>query len=492
MPVANRRAELSALVGQTIGGKYRIERLVGSGGMGAVYEALNLAINKRVALKFLFRDDGIDSDTAARFQREAEAASAVNSAHIVQIFDAGTSDDGRPYLVMELLDGEDLRHRLKRAGRLPLDEVVAIAKQLLRALGRAHAAGIVHRDLKPDNVFICRRDDDPLFVKVLDFGISKVVSAHTDTLTRRGTVLGTAHYMSPEQAQAFSDIDGRADLFSLGAIVYEALAGRPPHLAKTFEAVLIRVCTTAADDVRNHAPHVPEALAQVIAKSIERDREHRYQSAHEFALALEQALPDLYHSMPHPVSLPLPSEKPEGSAFADTEQSDTPPLSHSDEHRLTPATRVEAPPSWAEAPRPKPRSKHARVAVLVALLLLPVLALAGWLFRTNLRPRADAVASSAIRPTPDPSQLPAQSPSAIASARSPLASSTAGKPVDLERQPAQVERRPVEPPVSQNVKAPVPIVKDPAAHLASAPSSASAAPVSSGIAGQLRLKTEGP
>ena len=168
--------------------------------MGAVYRATHTAIGKRVALKFLDHNAARDSDSVTRFQREAEAASAVESAHIVQIFDSGTGPGGRPYLVMELLNGEDLRARLRREGRVPLAEVVHIAGQVLRALGRAHAAGIVHRDLKPDNVFLCQRDDDPMFVKIVDFGISKVASrtATANTLTQRGTVLGTAFYMSPE------------------------------------------------------------------------------------------------------------------------------------------------------------------------------------------------------------------------------------------------------------------------------------------------------
>jgi eukaryotic-like serine/threonine-protein kinase len=487
MPVVGRRAELSALVGQTIAGKYHIERLVGSGGMGAVYEALNLSINKRVALKFLFRDDAIDSDSAARFQREAEAASAVNSAHIVQIFDAGTSEHGRPYLVMELLEGADLRHRLKRAGRLPLEEVVVIAKQLLRALGRAHAAGIVHRDLKPDNIFICPRDDDPLFVKVLDFGISKVVSAHADTLTRRGTVLGTAHYMSPEQAQAFSDVDGRADLFSLGAIMYEALAGRPPHIGKTFEAVLIHVCTTAADDIREHAPNVPEAIAQVIAKSIERDRDHRYQSAHEFALALEQCVPDLYHFRLRSESLPSPSAQPRESAFADTEQSETPPLSDTAESSLTRSTRVEAPPITA------PRPKGARALVMVLLVVLPMLALASWLTRTNESARQNGAASRV--PTlalPGSSRVQADSPPARASGSSPVPKpSSAPELRKRTTDPAIGDRRQVELPAARG-RAPSPSRGGVVAPRASADNSASGAPGSSGIAGQLRLKTEGP
>src|SRR5687768_7146237 len=164
-----------ARLGMIVAGKYRVERLLGRGGMGAVYQATHMGIGKRVALKFLERDAARDLSAAARFQREAEAASRVESAHIVQIFDSGTSAEGLPFLVMELLQGEDLRARLRRYGQLPLKDVLHIAAQVLRGLSRAHEAQIVHRDLKPDNIFLCQRDDDDMFVKIVDFGISKVV-----------------------------------------------------------------------------------------------------------------------------------------------------------------------------------------------------------------------------------------------------------------------------------------------------------------------------
>src|SRR6186713_835966 len=189
--------ELDLLVGSTVAGKYHIDRLIGRGGMGAVFQATNAGIGKRVALKFLSIEASKDADAATRFQREAEAASLAESPHIVQIFDSGRSERGLPFLVMELLTGEDLRARLRREGRLQAEAAASIAAQVLRALVRAHAGGIVHRDLKPDNVFLCQRDDGALFVKIVDFGVSKLARGSTiDTLTRRGTVLGTAYYMS--------------------------------------------------------------------------------------------------------------------------------------------------------------------------------------------------------------------------------------------------------------------------------------------------------
>jgi len=283
------------LCGTVVASKYRVDRLIGRGGMGAVYEATNTVIGKRVALKFLDKDAARDADAVARFQREAEAAGAVESAHIVHIFDSGVSEDDRPFLVMELLSGEDLRALLKREGRMPLTDAIHVTGQVLRALARAHAAGIVHRDLKPDNVFLCRRDDDPMFVKLVDFGISKVTRRHAsaDTLTRRGVVLGTAFYMSPEQAQALRDIDGRTDLFSVGAILFEALAGRPPHVGAVYEAVLIDICTKDAPDIRSLVPEVPEGVASVLKRALARDRDQRFADANDFYDALSLAAPGL-------------------------------------------------------------------------------------------------------------------------------------------------------------------------------------------------------
>ena len=289
-------SELRALVGTTVAGKYRVDRMIGRGGMGAVFQAANLAIGKRVALKFLDHEAARNGEACQRFQREAEAAGMAESAHIVQIFDSGVTDSGLPFLVMELLTGEDLRARLRREGRLSVPSALRIVSQVLRALLCAHEAGIVHRDLKPDNVFLCARDDDPSFVKIVDFGISKDARARAaDTLTRRGTVLGTAFYMSPEQAQSFADIDGRTDLFSVGAILFEMLTGKPPHVAPTYEAVLIAICTHDAADVRTLAPEVPPAVAALVKRALERERERRFQSAREFSTAVSALEGTLAH-----------------------------------------------------------------------------------------------------------------------------------------------------------------------------------------------------
>jgi serine/threonine-protein kinase len=297
---ATSSAPPDALVGRRIH-KYDIVRVIGRGGMGTVYEALNTAIGKRVAMKFVDAGTVQNKDAVARFQREAQAASAVESAHIVEIFDSGTSEDGVPYIVMELLRGEDLGHRIKRCGRLDLGEAIHVTAQILRGLHRAHKAGIIHRDLKPDNIFLVDRDDDPNFAKILDFGISKVRRSGdtpVHTLTRQGTVLGTPFYMSPEQAQAQADVDGRADLWSVGAILYECLTGRPPYTGATYEQVIVNICMNDADDVRAFNPGVPEAIAQVIARALARDREERFPDARIFLDALRAAAGGAVSSRP--------------------------------------------------------------------------------------------------------------------------------------------------------------------------------------------------
>ena len=279
--------DLERLIGSTAGGKYRIERLIGRGGMGAVFQATNVAIGKRVALKFLHREAAQDRDRALRFQREAQAAGMIESEHIVHVFDSGTSDDGLPFLVMELLQGEDLRARLAREGTLAVPDAVDVTTQVLRALVRAHAAGIVHRDLKPDNAFLCRRDDGALLVKLVDFGISKLSrGSKFERLTRRGTVLGSAYYMSPEQAQASDAVDHRSDIFSVGAMLFEMLAGRPPHLGRTLEAVLVAICTQDAPDVSELRSDVPPELAGAVARALSRDAALRFPSAGDFLEAL--------------------------------------------------------------------------------------------------------------------------------------------------------------------------------------------------------------
>lgn len=305
------------LTGRVVG-KYTLVRLLGVGGMGRVYEGVHGAIGKRAALKFIDRDS-VTPEAVQRFQREAQAAGAIESAHIVEVYDVGETDDGRPYIVMELLRGEDLAHRIRRLGRLDVPDALRIVGQLLRGLARAHEAGIVHRDLKPENVFLVDRDDDATFTKILDFGVSKIQrrgEPTTQTITREGVVLGTPIYMSPEQAQAMPDVDARTDLWSVGAILYECLTGRPPFSGATYEQVIVTICTKNAEDVRAQNPIVPEGIAQVIGRALSREREERFASARDMLDALvsdsEGLLADSFKSEALKKTVVRPIEPPMG------------------------------------------------------------------------------------------------------------------------------------------------------------------------------------
>ncbi len=282
------------LVGTRVG-KYEVVGVIGRGGMGCVYEALNTTIRKRVALKCIDHQLAKNAEAYERFHREALAASAIESPHIVQIFDAGKTDDGVPYIVMELLVGTDLGGLLKRLGRLDVADALHVTIHVLKGLHHAHAAGIVHRDLKPDNVFLVDREDDPAFIKLLDFGVSKISRANDvplETLTRQGSVVGTPFYMSPEQAQAFPDVDSRTDIYSAGALLFECLAGRTPHLGKSYEQVIVNICMKDVDDIRTHNKAVPDAVAAVLHKALSREREDRYPTARDMLNALVDAAPE--------------------------------------------------------------------------------------------------------------------------------------------------------------------------------------------------------
>ena len=283
------------LEGAVVAGKYRLRRVVGAGSMGVVCEAQHLEIGKRLAIKLIDASLAGMSDIAQRFRQEARAASLVESQHIVQVFDVGTDERLGLYLVMEYLTGRDLAKVIAVEKRLPPDEAVRIGIQVARGLAKAHEAGVVHRDLKPANIFLTDREDDRPLVKILDFGISKVIDAsRADAklrLTRAGTVVGTPQYMSPEQAQGYS-VDARTDVWALGLVLYEMLAGRPAYLEMaTYEQFIIHLVSNPPDPLAEVAPWVPPALAKVVHRAIEHDVSARIQSCVDLARELLEAHP---------------------------------------------------------------------------------------------------------------------------------------------------------------------------------------------------------
>jgi len=279
--------------GEVLDGKYRIEHLLGEGGMGAVAKATHMLRRAPVALKFMSPAMLALQGAVERFVNEGVAASQIDSDHVVKVFDVGRMPNGAPYLVMEFLDGCDLGQLLEReGGRLEPTRVVHFGLQILRALQTAHASGIIHRDMKPSNCFIIDKDAEPDFVKLVDFGISKVRSddpeGRSPNLTRTNSALGTPLYMSPEQARSPRDVDHRADLYSVGAMLYELLTGRTPYTAESgeFTEILFKIFTTEPEPLRSLRPEVSEGLAAVVHHALVRDPNLRFSSASEMAEAL--------------------------------------------------------------------------------------------------------------------------------------------------------------------------------------------------------------
>jgi serine/threonine protein kinase len=268
--------------GQVLGGKYLVQRLLGEGGMAFVFEAKHQRLGQRVAVKLLHPDFARDAELVARFEREARALALLKSRHVARVTDVDATLDGLPYIVMEFLDGRDLDAELQERGRLPIDEAVDYILQACAAMVEAHGVGIVHRDLKPANLFVAL-DNGERIVKVLDFGISKVVG-ETTRLTGSGAVLGTVLYMSPEQVRATHDVDTRADIWALGVILYELVAGRAPWEGGSHQ-IAAAIVSKDAPDIRSFVP-APDGLAAALRTALARDRNQRYASVRELAGAL--------------------------------------------------------------------------------------------------------------------------------------------------------------------------------------------------------------
>jgi eukaryotic-like serine/threonine-protein kinase len=275
--------------GDLIDDKYRIVRLIGEGGMGAVYEGENTRIRRRVAIKVLHGNVAGMADAVARFEREAQAAGRIGSEHIVEVLDLGDLPSGDRYMVMEFMDGDSLSQRIRQRGRMLPAELYPVTRQLLDALSAAHGAGIVHRDLKPDNVFLLRsRRAQPDFVKLLDFGISKFGGANNAlSMTRTGAVMGTPYYMAPEQAKGSRDLDHRVDLYAVGVILYEALAGEVPFIADTFNELLFKIVLESARPLLEVVPETDPGLAALVERAMARDPAHRFQSAEDMQRELD-------------------------------------------------------------------------------------------------------------------------------------------------------------------------------------------------------------
>lgn len=290
------------LLGQTVDQRYRVESLLGEGGMGLVYRVTHTRLNKPLAMKVLRRENTRDPEVLARFRREAESASNIGNQHIIDIIDFGELGDGSTYFIMECLDGLDLIDAIDSVDRMPEERALHIAIQVSRALGAAHDAGIIHRDLKPENVFLIQRDDVDDFVKVLDFGIAKVGNG-PNRLTRAGEVLGTPHYMSPEQCEG-EGVDHRTDIYALGVLLYEMVTGHVPHDADTMMGILTKHMYEEPIPPKIRVPHVSDELEELIMRCLEKQPERRYQSMHEVLGDLERVRAGLRPVGPDTWSVP--------------------------------------------------------------------------------------------------------------------------------------------------------------------------------------------
>lgn len=276
--------------GTVVAGKYRVERVLGRGGMGVVFSAWHLELDQRIALKFLSEELAENLDATERFRREARAVAQIKSEHVVRVLDVGILGEKIPYLVMEYLEGQDLEEEVTQRGRLPIAEVIDYTLQAIEAVAEAHAAGIVHRDLKPGNLFLLSRRDGTRMIKVLDFGISKALAGGSSSeqlaLTATASLIGSPLYMSPEQMQSPRRVDQRTDIWSLGAIVYRALSGQPPYPAETIAQLCTMVLSSQPTPLSELRPEVPPGLQEAVAGCLERDLEKRIQNVSQLATAL--------------------------------------------------------------------------------------------------------------------------------------------------------------------------------------------------------------
>ncbi|MEM1414556.1 MAG: protein kinase [Myxococcota bacterium] len=276
-------------IGMVLQDRYRIVRKLGEGGMGAVYEGEHMLIKRRVAIKALHAQFAMNAEIVKRFHNEALAATAIGHENIIEVTDMGRFDDGSVFMVLEYLDGRDWADDIESGGPQPVGRVVRILLQVCDALAAAHAKGIIHRDLKPENIFLIRRSGNPDFAKVLDFGISKMkdAAAPGSSMTRTGTTLGTPYYMAPEQAQGKRSIDHRADIYSLGVILFQALTGQYPFDDDSYPMLVLKICTEPPPDPLEFRPDLPHGLVGIITRLLQKDPAARFQDCASLRAALE-------------------------------------------------------------------------------------------------------------------------------------------------------------------------------------------------------------
>ncbi|HKO53292.1 MAG TPA: serine/threonine-protein kinase [Polyangiaceae bacterium] len=445
--------DLPIAVGQVVAQKYRVDRFIGQGGMGVVVAGFHLELDQPVAIKFLVSESGLESEGAERFRREARAAAKIHSEHVARVFDIGLLDARVPYMVMELLNGMDLEHEIERRGALPVAEAAGYLLQAIDAVAEAHSVGIVHRDLKPTNLFLAQRPDGSRIIKVLDFGISKSLGSGRQlevALTRTAAFVGSPLYMSPEQMRSARDVDARADVWALGAILYVMVTGQLPHPGNSLPEVCLAVMNTKPRPLKDFVPDVPDTLEPILMKCLAKEREQRYASVAELAEQLLPFAPEWHlvveratrllggsHTASYPRSIARSSNPPVGSS-ASTQRISAPQMNDPS----TPPSATEAP--WSKT-GPK-GGKNRRAPLIIAGLLGLVTVLGSLIYVLRQKPEAVAIAA-----------LPSAVPSSASS--TPLAAVVSEVHAAV---PAASAVREVTPPPSSSVAAPLPAPAKPA------------------------------
>ena len=417
--------------GDVLANKYRVDRVLGVGGMGVVVAATHLQLDQRVALKFMLPAAFANPEALGRFQREARAAVKLKSEHVARVLDTGTFDDGSPYIVMEYLEGTDLAAEIERAGALPLPVVAEYVVQACEAIAEAHGLGIVHRDLKPGNLFLTRRAEGSPLVKVLDFGISKT-TALTDSnlhMTKTSSILGSPLYMSPEQMKSSRNVDGRTDVWSLGVILYEMLGGRVPFTSDTLGGLMAAVMTEAFMPLELVRPDLPREVCLLVNRCLEKDPARRVANVAEIARGLAPYCPArmlpivervsaLVGAAPAPTMQAAPPQQPVRTVMATAAQTPV-------------ASAISGPgpsPSWGSTGAPvRKGSSFAALWVLAGLLVVAgVVALGVVTMQKRAHVAADAPASSVVgAPVSVPSAAPSVTAALVAIPEPTATTSTA-------------------------------------------------------------------
>lgn len=431
--------------GASVTPSIRLQRLLGQGGMGSVWIADHLRLHTQVVVKFMAAEHALNAEALARFEREAALAAQAKSPHVVQVFDHGVSLFGLPYIAMELLDGEDLAHRVARG---PIEPVLFANwfGQACRGVGRAHAKGIVHRDLKPENIFLCDNDGEVL-VKVLDFGIAKSDETAGFGGTQTGALLGTAYYMSPEQTMGQKDLDHRSDLWALGVVAFYALTGTRPFDGEAIGALVMAINTRAVPNPSSRRPSLGPSVDAWMAKALARPREERFQTAKHMAEAFQSAVAALVPSTHISSSAPpLSPTLLEGGALAGRELA----LPHSPAPALSGSTMAPS----VRGGESDPVMPNKRDRLPVALSAVAVVALfgvgAGWSLTRGKDTTAAALSAS-------PTSISSATAPAASQAPSALPSIAAAEPPSIATAPN------ASPPATPKVAASAPNALSPAA-----------------------------